>query len=140
MQAICLIAAMLLSAPAPQKVALTVTTSVVREGALHLAVYDSSTGFEGNDELLSVTRTTNGAPLRIEIELPRAGKYVVAAFHDLNGNGKLDTNVFGVPTEPYGFGQSPPSKWRKPVFQEVATPLGAADAPTTISLRKWKEY
>src|SRR3954465_4244362 len=31
------------------------------------------------------------------------GKYAIILFHDENGNGKLDKNALGVPTEPYGF-------------------------------------
>lgn len=35
-------------------------------------------------------------------ELP-AGRYAVAVFHDANGDGKLNTNLVGMPTEAYGF-------------------------------------
>lgn len=31
------------------------------------------------------------------------GKYAVSVFHDENGNGKLDHNVFRIPAEPLGF-------------------------------------
>jgi uncharacterized protein (DUF2141 family) len=31
------------------------------------------------------------------------GQYAIILFHDENGNGKLDRNALGVPTEPYGF-------------------------------------
>ena len=41
-------------------------------------------------------------PPQIEINLP-AGRYAVAAFHDENGNEKLDRAWSGMPQEPYGF-------------------------------------
>ena len=31
------------------------------------------------------------------------GRYAAIALHDENGNGKLDKNFLGIPTEPYGF-------------------------------------
>jgi uncharacterized protein (DUF2141 family) len=31
------------------------------------------------------------------------GRYAIIVFHDENGNGELDKNVLGIPTEPYGF-------------------------------------
>ena len=31
------------------------------------------------------------------------GTYAISLFQDENGNGKLDTAVFGIPTEKYGF-------------------------------------
>jgi uncharacterized protein (DUF2141 family) len=41
-------------------------------------------------------------PHQATFEVP-AGTYAIKVFHDTNGNGILDTNFFGVPTEPYGF-------------------------------------
>lgn len=38
----------------------------------------------------------------VSLVLP-SGRYAIAAFHDQNGNGKIDKNWVGVPTEPYGF-------------------------------------
>lgn len=124
----------------PQTVSVTITSSVESSGQLHLAVYDSETGFQSRREVLSIVRPTTGTPLSVEVELPAVGEYALAAFHDLNGNGKLDTNLFGVPTEPYGFGKVPPSKWREPAFEEIATPFTGEGMKTTISLRRWKEY
>jgi uncharacterized protein (DUF2141 family) len=33
----------------------------------------------------------------------KPGRYAIAIFHDLNGNGVLDRNIIGLPSEPYGF-------------------------------------
>lgn len=33
----------------------------------------------------------------------KPGSYSIAVFHDTNGNGKLDRNFIGLPSEPYGF-------------------------------------
>lgn len=33
----------------------------------------------------------------------KPGSYAIAVFHDTNGNGKLDRNFIGLPSEPYGF-------------------------------------
>ncbi len=45
------------------------------------------------------------------------GRYAVAAYHDVNGNGRLDKQTFGLPAEPYGFSNdvgriAPPSHGR----------------------------
>ena len=31
------------------------------------------------------------------------GTYAIAAYHDVNGNGRMDTGMFSLPVEPYGF-------------------------------------
>jgi uncharacterized protein (DUF2141 family) len=33
----------------------------------------------------------------------KPGSYSIAVFHDINGNGELDRNFIGLPSEPYGF-------------------------------------
>ena len=50
------------------------------------------------------------------------GSYAIAAFHDENGNGKMDANVVGIPTEAYGFsrdarGAFGPPKWDAAVIE-----------------------
>lgn len=55
----------------------------------------------------------------IVIDNLKPGKYAVRYFHDENGNGALDTNSLGIPTEGYGFsndaygmfGPKPFSEW-----------------------------
>ncbi len=131
---------LLLVAPAPQSVTITLTSSVSENGNMHLAVYDTDRGFSSRQEVISLVRPTNGDPLSLEVDLPAEGEYVLAAFHDLNGNGKLDTNLFGAPTEPYGFGKPAPSKWREPLFTEIATAIVGERADVRIELKKWKEY
>jgi uncharacterized protein (DUF2141 family) len=42
-------------------------------------------------------------------------------FHDVNGDGRMNTNPFGIPTEPYAFsnnarGQFGPASWADAVF------------------------
>ena len=44
----------------------------------------------------------NGQAIAVVKDLP-PGRYAIAVFQDLNGNGKLDASFFGVPKEPYGF-------------------------------------
>ena len=48
-----------------------------------------------------------------EVSLP-AGEYIITAYQDANGNGKMDYGLFGVPKEIFGisnyFGKDYPSK------------------------------
>jgi uncharacterized protein (DUF2141 family) len=49
------------------------------------------------------------------------GTYAIKVFHDENSDGELDTNIFGIPSEDYGFSNNasgwfgPPS-WEKSKF------------------------
>jgi uncharacterized protein (DUF2141 family) len=49
------------------------------------------------------------------------GRYAIKAFHDVNGDGKMSQNPFGMPTEPFAFsnnahGSMGPAKWTDASF------------------------
>ena len=62
------------------------------------------------------------------------GTYAVMITHDENGNGKLDTNMLGMPTEGYGFSNNP-RVMRKPTFEEARFTIGADNVVVTVELR-----
>ena len=62
------------------------------------------------------------------------GRYAVAAFHDENDNGDLDTNLLGMPSEGTGFANDPPSSFGPPDFEAAAVTLGDAPAAALMSL------
>lgn len=124
----------------PPAIEVTLSSSCPEGGQIHLAVYDSEEGFEQKQDIFSAIKDCRGNAITLEIPLPANGSYVIAAFHDLNGNGLLDTSVFGAPAEPYGFATPPPSRWRAPSFAEIATRFSSDQPSASIRLKKWKEY
>ena len=54
-----------------------------------------------------------------------AGTYAVAAFHDANGDGELNANFVGMPTEGYGFSNDARGFMGPPAFDEAAFSLDA---------------
>lgn len=75
----------------------------------------------------------------IEMSGLTPGRYAVAVFHDLNGNGKLDTNLFGVPTEPYGFSNINSAKWGSPDFSEASFNMPVEGKSIEVRLAAWKD-
>ena len=62
------------------------------------------------------------------------GRYAVAAYHDENGNGELDTNLVGMPSEGTGFANDPPSSFGLPDFESAALTLGSDPATAVMTL------
>ena len=62
------------------------------------------------------------------------GRYAAIAFHDENGNGKLDRNFLGMPLEPYGFSSGRHSYFRPPTFDEAAIVLEGSEGAIRIVL------
>lgn len=45
------------------------------------------------------------------------GSYAVSGFHDANGNGKMDTNIVGLPLEAVGLSNNPKAGFGPPKFK-----------------------
>lgn len=61
------------------------------------------------------------------------GRVALSLYQDANGNGKLDMNPMGIPTEPYGFSNNAAGSFGPPKFEQaVVTP--ALGAPLKVRL------
>jgi len=52
-------------------------------------------------------------------DLPE-GELAISVFHDLNGNGKLDSNAMGIPTEPFAFSNEAKAMFSAPKFEAAS--------------------
>jgi len=69
------------------------------------------------------------------VKLPLApGDYAISLVHDENGNGKLDKNLFGIPTEGVGFSQNPKLSFGPPTYAATRFDV-AGDTSETIRLK-----
>jgi uncharacterized protein (DUF2141 family) len=102
-------------------------------GNLQVMVWKDSEGFPTEPEKAVARKVVPVTASRMEVTftgLPR-GNYAVAAFHDVNGNGKLDRSLLGWPTEPVGASNGAtslvgPPKFRDAVF-ELKPTLGSIE-------------
>ena len=53
--------------------------------------------------------------------------------HDKNANGKLDSNIVGIPTEPYGASRDARGRMGPPAFEDAAVDV-QGDTALTIHL------
>ena len=70
-----------------------------KSGKIHVAIFDTSAGFKKKDAMKR--QTLPAGTSNMSISLP-AGEYVVSAYIDVNGNGKADASLIGIPKEPVG--------------------------------------
>lgn len=111
------------AAPLAKAADLTVTVNDVRStnGSVMVAIYDSSTAFM-RPPLAKASlkmKADRGHVTFLFHNLP-PGKYAISGFHDENGNGKLDVNSLGVPTEGYGFSNDAQGSAGPPKFAQAA--------------------
>ncbi|KPF83039.1 hypothetical protein IP78_03175 [Brevundimonas sp. AAP58] len=125
-RALTLIAALALpttSALAQSTHSLTVTFEPGRGGgAILMALHDGASYVGRSREPVRQARLDVVAgELSVVFEGLEAGEYGITAFHDVNGNGEMDTNPFGMPVEPYAFsnnavGNMGPARWEQARF------------------------
>ena len=112
----------------------------IGKGTILIALYGSEADFDNDENVVQSAKITvdkvGAYTTRLE-NLP-GGKYVLALFQDVNDNGKLDTNLFGIPKEPYAFSQSPKVKWRAPRYDEVVFDLQQS-LEMKLVLKKWSK-
>ena len=87
-------------------------------GHVLAAIYASPESFEQDDMLIGVAGPAKPGVTQLDINGLDPGIYGVAVFQDLNGNEKLDRNLFGAPTEPFGFSNNPVIGFSAPEFAE----------------------
>ena len=103
------------------------------QGFIRVAVYDSQDAFLGEEVVASDGWKVVSNALSGSIPLNR-GKYAISIFHDLNSDGELNTNFFGIPKEPYGFSNDAKGKFGPPSFEKSAFEIKEDKYKITITL------
>ena len=105
--------------------------NISKEGILHLAVYDSKETFESdrgdksgpqNGIVGGLIKLIKKGTFLETIELPN-GKYAIGLYIDSNENEKLDSNLFGMPTEQIGFSNNVLGRFGPPSFESASFEL-----------------
>lgn len=126
------------SAGSPENVVVVQLTGFSSiEGFARLAVFDSEE-FWPEDIDFAVRRVTAGLTadtLEMVIEGLEPGSYSMAVFHDRDGDAVFDRNLFGVPTEDYGFSNNVRGRTGPPDFLDALVVLTGDTLRLEIELK-----
>ena len=119
--------------------AISLTNIQHAQGSIYLGIYNSKPDFLKPEKACfkKVLPVTQAGTLDFDCSGLAAGTYAVSCFHDLNDNGKLDTNLFGIPVEPYGFSNDARPKFRAPRWEEAKVEIKEGQTRMSIRLEKW---
>jgi uncharacterized protein (DUF2141 family) len=118
---------------APADVTVKVVGIETVKGSMMVALYDE-TSWSG----AAVARArvaVNGKTVTLTLHAPAPGRYGIKMFQDVNGNGEMDTNFVGMPTEPVGFSNDAPINFGPPAFRDAAFDVGPSGATQTITVK-----
>ena len=96
------------------------------KGKLHASLYASEEGFPTKPEkaLRHVDVPIVAGMARVVFEGLTPGGYAVAAYHDENGDGKLDTGFLGIPTEGLASSNDAKGFMGPPSFEKARVEIG----------------
>jgi len=126
----------LLTGSAAQAGDLTIRIDGVQTGGgqVMVALYDSADGFLKRSIKAAAAPATAGSTTVVIDDVP-AGEYGIALYHDANGNGKMDSNPMGMPTEDFAFSNNARGNMGPPSFADAKFAVPQAGAAVTVSLR-----
>ena len=127
--------------PPPALTELSVTVENIRsnQGRVCAALFNGPQGFPNDTSKVArrfCVSIHDPTALKMEIDSLPAGTYALALFHDENGDGKLNTGLFGIPKESFGFSNNPTVRMGSPSYQETTFTTSGKETSLKVSLRK----
>lgn len=106
-------------------------------GRICLTLFDGAQGFPNQSDRAVASRCVNAeeATSGITFDNLAPGDYAIAVIHDENQDGKLNTGLFGIPTEGFGFSRNPKVRMGAPRFKDTAFPLSGPSTQIQIDLK-----
>ena len=107
---------------------LTLTITEIKDprGLMSVALYNSENNYNQGRRIAGILAEVSGDKVVISYDGLPEGDYAVKLYHDVDSNGKMNTNLFGIPSEPYAFSNNAkgimgPAPWIKSKFQIAAS-------------------
>jgi uncharacterized protein (DUF2141 family) len=113
-------AATLSLAPCADTLTVVIENVEASEGKIMLQVLSGAAEFEA-DELATVALMQSAQVGEFSFSTSNLppGDYAVRIFHDRNGNGEMDSNFVGMPSEPWAFSNNATGNFGPPDWQAV---------------------
>lgn len=97
-------------------------------GQVVVALFNSSSNYSNNNIYKSFITPITSTVMKIDFDSIPSGTYALSCIHDENSNNVLDQNVFGIPTEGYGFSNNPGITFGQPSFSQVKFSVAEKDS------------
>jgi uncharacterized protein (DUF2141 family) len=117
--------------------AITVNGMKNQKGQVCFSVFSTRQGFPSDTRRAIKSQCVKVGDTAVNLNLNnlKAGNYAVAVFHDANGDGNLNTNFLGIPTEGFGFSNNPRIRTGPPNFVESAVFVVGSGTNVQIQLQ-----
>lgn len=105
------------------------------EGIFKIVLLTDTLSYREKETDFGENAAADSTTVNVKFEQVPTGKVLALLFHDLNGNGKLDTNFIGIPKEPYASSIRRRGRFGPPSWEDGAVLLSDGDNLIRISMR-----
>lgn len=124
-------------AQAQDAASLTITFQGITQptGEIRGQLFDSEAAYRGKGQpVAAFIVPVGGDSASTVVPGLKPGRYAVRAFHDVDGDGKMGTNPFGIPTEPFGFSNDARGAFGPAEWSDAAFEVTVGEAATAITI------
>lgn len=94
-------------------------------GSIKVALFNSEEGYNKNAAIGGAEVAADAASVSVSVDGLPTGKYAAKVYHDVDGDGGMNTNPFGMPIEPFAFSNNAqpnmgPATWADASFDITA--------------------
>lgn len=100
-----------------------------------LATLSNERNYNAETSKFTANVKISGPVVKLEFFNVPEGDYALRMFRDINNNGKLDTNAFGIPIEPYAFSNNARGAFGPPSFGDAKFIVSGETVQTQIKLK-----
>jgi len=134
---LCFSAMALSQSPAVGTLKVTIAQARSNKGKVACAVYNSKEGFPSDPTkaIKSSASEIHGDKAECSFSEVPKGTLAVSCYHDENGNGKLDTGLFGIPKEGVATSNNAKGRMGPPSFEDASFAFDGTEKQLLINLR-----
>ena len=116
------------------QLSITITGIDKPEGIVAIELLRGQAQFDGEGSTASMLIPAQVPALNVTLGPLPAGEYAIRVMQDIDEDGKLKTNMIGMPKEPWGMSNNATGKFGPPTWEDARFALGP-DSQQTIELR-----
>jgi uncharacterized protein (DUF2141 family) len=113
-------------------ITVNVTGFAQQSGSIMVALSDEAT-YQNGGAIRGTMAVVDAETVTLTFEQIPAGTYAIRMFHDVDGNGEMNANAFGIPTEPFAFSNNAKAVMGPATWVDAQFEHGSDGSTQTIS-------
>ncbi|WP_286232603.1 DUF2141 domain-containing protein [Thalassotalea sediminis] len=104
------------------------------QGKILAQLFKGETSYKTNDPIMALQSVAKKGTLVLTFNNLENGEYAIRYFHDENNDNQLATNLFGIPTEGYGYSNNATGNFGPAKYQDMKVNIIDGDVVTQSTI------